>query len=64
MSETLDYILEKFKPELSPRGGTEIHQINRTIMAQTLGELGFKEGAEVGVAEGYHANRCSIISPG
>lgn len=55
MNKSLEHILNKFKPELSRRGGTEIHAINRTIMAQTLGELGFKEGAEVGVAEGYHA---------
>lgn len=55
MSQTLEYFLNKFKPEVSPKGGTEVHKINRTIMAQTLGELRFKEGAEIGVAEGYHA---------
>lgn len=55
MNNTLTYILNKFSLSLAPRGGTEVHNINRTIMAQTLGELGFKEGAEVGVAEGHHA---------
>jgi len=53
--DTLQYILDKFKPVLAIRGGSEIWGINRTIMAKTLGELGFKVGAEIGVAEGYHA---------
>lgn len=52
---TIDFLINKFAPQIAPRGGTEIRNINRTIMAQTLGELGYKEGAEVGVAEGYHA---------
>lgn len=64
MNDTLQHILDKFKPELSRRGGTEIHQINRTIMAQTLGELGFSEGAEIGVAEGYHAKVLFDSIPG
>ncbi len=55
MSKTLQYILEKFKPELARRGGTQIRNINRTIVAQSFGELGFTKGAEVGVAEGVYA---------
>lgn len=55
MSKTLEYVVNRFKPEVARRGPTEIRGINRTMMAQTLGELGFKEGAEVGVAEGMHA---------
>lgn len=55
MNSTLEFILNKFNPSLAARGGTEIHHINRTLMAQTLAELGFTTGAEVGVAEGYHA---------
>lgn len=64
MNKTLEYILEKFKPELVQRGGSQIRRINRTIMAQTLGELGFKEGAEIGVAEGYHAKVLFDSIPG
>ena len=52
--KTLEYIRSKFNLKgLVP--GTEIHGINRTIMAQTLHELGFTVGVEVGVAEGNHA---------
>ena len=52
---TLNYIVDKFKLVINKKGGTEIRNMNRTIMAQTLGELGFEEGVEVGVAEGCHA---------
>lgn len=52
---TLDYIIERFKPEIAERGGSLIKNVNRVIMAEVLAELGFKEGVEVGVAEGLHA---------
>ncbi len=52
---TLKHITQKFGLDISGKPPIEIHNINRTIMAKTLKELGFKEGAEVGVAEGYHA---------
>lgn len=64
MNSTLEYLIKKFNPLISRRGGTEIHQINRTIMAGILGELGFKEGAEIGVAEGYHAKILCDNCPG
>lgn len=60
---TLDYILEKFKPELAKKGQTKIQSINRTIMAETLAELGFNKGAEVGVAEGMHAEVLCKANP-
>jgi hypothetical protein len=61
---TLDYIIKKFNIQLSPKGGTFIHGINRTIMAQTLGELNFKIGAEIGVAQGDHAKTLLDNNPG
>jgi hypothetical protein len=63
MNSTINYLLEKFKPE---EGGNplEIHNVNRTIMTQTLAELGFNEGAEIGVAEGYHAEVMGKNIPG
>lgn len=64
MNITLEYIIKKFNPTISRRGGSEIHAINRTIMAKVLGELGFKEGAEIGVAEGYHAKVLCDHIPG
>ena len=63
---TLEYIVNKFKVEISssPDLPIPLRQINRTLMAQTLGELGFKEGVEVGVAEGLHARvLCEHIPP-
>lgn len=59
MNDTLKYIIKRFELDISGKPPIEIHKINRTIMAKTLGELTFKEGAEVGVAEGYHA-RCFL----
>jgi len=55
MNSTLKYIATKFGVTIQPRYQTEIKNINRTIMAATLGELGFKVGAEIGVAQGWHA---------
>lgn len=55
MNDTLDYLINKFGITVHPRYHTEIPNINRTIMAQTLAELKFKVGVEVGVAQGWHA---------
>ena len=62
--DTLDYIVDKFDLTLHRKGGTEISNVSRTIMAQTLGELGFKEGAEIGTAEGDHAEVLCKNNPG
>lgn len=64
VNKTLEFLINKFKPEIQKRGGTEIHGVSRTIMAQTLGELGFKEGVEVGVAQGWHAEILCKENPG
>ena len=61
---TMGYIIDKFKLDVSGKGGTEIDGVNRTIMAGTLKELGFREGAEVGVAEGLHAQVLCENNPG
>lgn len=52
---TLDYIVNKFGIDPTQKSPIEIHNVNRTIMAKTLGELRLNWGAEIGVAEGYHA---------
>ncbi len=54
-NSTLEYIVNKFSLTIHPKHPTEIRQVNRTIMAKTLAELDFKVGAEVGVAQGWHA---------
>lgn len=56
---TLKHIINNFDV-----GENEIRNINRTEMAQTLGELGFKTGAEIGVAEGLHAKVLCDNIPG
>ncbi len=52
---TLEYFANKFGLNLRQRSPIEIAKINRLIMAQTLGELGFTVGAEIGVAAGDHS---------
>ncbi len=61
--KTLDYIEKTFKAIPGANGSIELRDINRTIMAKTLKELGFKEGAEIGVAEGYHAEVLCTENP-
>lgn len=55
MVDAIDYFVKRFNLELSKKGGTAVHGINRTMMAKILGELQLKEGAEIGVAQGWHA---------
>ncbi len=64
MNPTIDYFIERFKPDTSKRLPWELHNINRTIMAQCLNDLGFKVGAEVGVAQGIHAKILCEQIPG
>lgn len=64
MNETLAHIIDKFNLTLAPRGGTEIHGINRNTMALVLSDLDFKVGAEIGVAEGMHAEVICRNNPG
>ena len=61
---TLDYIAEKFGLDLNQKSPISILKTNRTIMAQTLAELGFTVGAEIGVARGKHAELLSQNIPG
>jgi len=54
MNPTLKYLQDKFG--IDPKGRiTQVHNWNRTIMAKALGELGFKIGAEIGVAQGFYS---------
>jgi predicted O-methyltransferase YrrM len=55
MNDTLEYIAQKFELDLSKKSPIEILKINRKIMAQTLSELNFNLGVEVGTARGEHA---------
>jgi len=62
--DTIEYIAKKFNIDPSARPPIALHNINRTIMAEVLGELGFKIGAEVGVAQGNHAVTLCKGNPG
>lgn len=57
MPETLDYILKKLRVDsYRLRGPMPIElPINRNDLAQLFNELGFKRGAEIGVAEGHYS---------
>lgn len=55
MNDTLEYIAKKFELNLNQKSPINIEKINRTIMAQTLHELGLNKGVEVGVAQGDHS---------
>jgi len=60
----LKYLIKKFGLDATQKPPIEIRNINRTIMAQVLGELKFKVGAEVGVAQGNHAVTLCEANPG
>jgi len=51
----LEYISKKFEINLNQHPPIEIEKINRSIMAETLCELGLNKGAEIGVAQGKHS---------
>jgi hypothetical protein len=54
-NSTLDFIVKKFNLNLALESPIGINQVNRTIMCETLNELNFKKGAEIGVAKGAYA---------
>lgn len=61
--DTLDYIVTKFNVDLNRRSPILIEDMSRKIMAETLCELGFNLGAEIGVAEGVHAEILCKANP-
>lgn len=64
MNGTIEYIEEKLKPVKGRKWPAVIHNIDKAIIAQTLGELGFTVGAEIGVAQGNHAKILCDNIPG
>jgi len=64
MNSTLEYIGKRFGVDITVKPPIRLTNINRTIMAGVLADLGFKEGAEIGVAEGHHAKVLCEANPG
>lgn len=64
MGSTLNFISKKFDLDLHQKSPITILKINRGIMADTLCELGYKVGAEVGVCKGDHAELLFQRIPG
>src|SRR3989344_7394927 len=63
MNSTLEVISKRFGVDISAPV-VRITQINRTIIAGVFNELGFKEGAEIGVAEGFYSKILLDNNPG
>jgi len=51
---TIEYIGKRFNVDVN-KSPVRLSQVNRTILAQVFKELGFKKGAEIGVAEGHYS---------
>jgi len=61
---TLEYLAKEFNLDLSVKSPIEISNVNRTLLTKHLGFMEFSVGAEVGVAEGYHAKVLCENIPG
>jgi len=61
---TLDTIVQKFNIDLRWKSPIMVPNMSRQLMAETLHELGFTTGAEIGVAEGVHAEILCQNIPG
>ena len=61
---TLEYILKKWNLSLDQEMPIRIPNTDRVTLTKLFAELGFKEGAEVGVQEGRYANEICTNNPG
>jgi predicted O-methyltransferase YrrM len=52
---TLECITKKYGIDVNQKSPIRVTNITRTEMAKTIHELDFKVGAEIGVAQGWHA---------
>jgi len=55
MNSTIEFIGKRFGVDVSTKSPVRLTKINRTIVAQIFSELGFRQGAEIGVAEGNYS---------
>jgi len=62
--DTLDYILNKYNLDTSRGNPIEIPDTGRTTLASIFHEVGYKVGAEIGVAEGRYSEVICKANPG
>jgi len=60
---TLDYLTNKYKLDLSISSPIKIPNVGRNCLSKWCHELGFKVGVEVGVAEGEYSEIISKANP-
>lgn len=53
--DTIEYFAKKFDLDLNLPSPIQLPNVDRVVMAQTIAELRFKIGAEIGVASGVHS---------
>lgn len=61
--DTLEYIVNKFNLDINVKPPVVATNITRTLMAQTIHELDFKVGAEIGVAQGWYSEIIAKENP-
>jgi hypothetical protein len=62
--DTLTHIIDKYHLTIGDDAPIEIPNTGREQLAQLFGELGFREGAEIGTESGLYAARLCANNPG
>ena len=63
MTKELDYIIEKYKPDISVRRMPISLPLTRDELAELFAELEYKKGAEIGVAKGGYSEILCKANP-
>jgi len=63
-NKTLEHFKNKYVGDYLGSNPVHLYQVNRLEMARTMAELGFRVGAEVGVAAGDHSKTLCENIPG
>ena len=64
MSKELDYIIEKYKPDMTSKRMPYSLPLKRLELVHLFSELDYKIGAEIGVREGYYSEEICKANPG
>ena len=64
MNDTIKYIAKKYRLYLDRPSPIVVRNVNMEGLAELMGELGFKEGAEIGVAGGGYSEMLCQKIPG